>query len=83
MAKKITPNENRMTHFLATETGLDLMRRGGYAFLSDVAAAYMFIHRKFAPNELCDINEINARPKVLLAFVANKQSPYKELLKAK
>lgn len=83
MKTKINPQESQDTHYVATETGLNLVRRGGYAFMSDVAPAYMYIHRKFAPNELCDINEINMRSKLLLAFVAHKQSPYKELLKAK
>lgn len=83
MTKKLIPNENDESHYLGTESGLNLVRHGGYAFMSDVAPAYMFIHRKFAPNELCDINEINLRAKGLLAFVSHKQSPYKELLKAK
>lgn len=77
------PHENQVNHYMTTEAGLNLVRRGGYAFLSDVSAAYMYMQQKFAPNELCDINEVDMRPKVLLGFFAEPKSPYKELLKAK
>lgn len=81
--KKFFPYENHVSLYIATEDGLNLVRRGGYAYLSDVAAAYMYIRKNFEPNQLCDINEVNLRAKVLLGFFSNKQSPYKEMLKCK
>lgn len=63
--------------------GLDRVRVGGYAYQCEAYEAYAYIRKTFAPVEMCDLNEIYMRPKMLVGYLANKRSPYLELFKQK
>lgn len=63
--------------------GLDRVRRGGHAYHCEDTHAYTYIRKTFDPVEMCDINEIYLRNKMLVGYMSNKQSPYLELFKTK
>lgn len=63
--------------------GLDLVRKGGYAFHCDGSTAYPIIANIFEPNELCDLNEIGLRSETTLGINLRKNSPFFEIFRIK
>lgn len=81
--KKILPNINSTELWNLPEKGLELVRKGGYAYMALANLAYVITAETYAPIELCDLNEVLFRPVTILGYAGNPESPYNELLKTK
>lgn len=79
--KKLKANSSDT--WTTAEQGIQLVRRGGYAFHTDGAIAYPIIAKMFKPNELCDLNVINLRSESTLTICLRKHSPFLEMFRIK
>lgn len=67
----------------STHEGLDLVRRGRYAFHCDAQKAFLVIREKFDPYEICELNMLPFHQTKLGGFVINKESPFRSILATK
>lgn len=81
MQKKLWLNSSKL--YITPHVGVELVRRGGYAYLSEASTLYVLVKQSYSPVELCDLNEIYLRPKNSLGFVVNLKSSYHEMFKIK
>ncbi|XP_052740369.1 ionotropic receptor 75a-like [Bicyclus anynana] len=58
--------------------GIELVRRGGYAYHAETNAANERISRTFDQRELCDLDSLLSFEHILLYPCVQKNSPYKE-----
>ncbi|XP_064071907.1 ionotropic receptor 75a-like [Vanessa tameamea] len=58
--------------------GIDLVRKGGYVYHTDVNSANSRISQTFTQRELCDLDSLNSMEKTLLYPCVQKRSPYRE-----
>ncbi|XP_047529623.1 ionotropic receptor 75a-like [Vanessa atalanta] len=58
--------------------GIDLVRKGGYVYHTDVNSANSRISQTFTQRELCDLDSLNSMEKNLLYPCVQKRSPYRE-----
>ncbi|XP_046959722.1 ionotropic receptor 75a-like [Vanessa cardui] len=58
--------------------GIDLVRKGGYVYHTDVNSANSRISQTFTQKELCDLDSLNSMEKNLLYPCVQKRSPYRE-----
>ncbi|XP_045771317.1 ionotropic receptor 75a-like [Maniola jurtina] len=58
--------------------GIELVRKGGYAYHAETNAANDRISRTFDQQELCDLDSLHSIEKVLLYSSLQKNSPYRE-----
>ncbi|XP_031617481.1 ionotropic receptor 75a-like [Contarinia nasturtii] len=77
---KVTP-QNNPEAFMNLSHGISRMREGMFAFHVVTAQGYDEIERTFYENEKCGLVEISYLGNVDTWTVAQKQSPYKEILK--
>lgn len=80
--KKISTLNSSML-YINPQVGVELVRRGGYAYLSEASTLYDLVKQSYSAVELCDLNEIYLRPKNSLGYVVNLKSSYHEIFKIK
>lgn len=66
-------------NFFKPEYGMNLVKRGGFAFHLDSATGYKIMRKSFSEREICDIQEIELFPPQGMAAVMKQGTPYKEL----
>ncbi|XP_039277543.1 ionotropic receptor 75a isoform X2 [Nilaparvata lugens] len=74
---KIKPKKEDAFH--TVEEGVALMKRGGFAFYVDPAAAYKLIEDTFSEQEKCDLTEVWMHEPDVHTLPIQKRSPYKKL----
>ncbi|RZF44767.1 hypothetical protein LSTR_LSTR000719 [Laodelphax striatellus] len=74
---KIKPKKEEAFH--TVEEGVALMKRGGFAFYVDPAAAYKLIEDTFSEQEKCDLTEVWMHEPDVHTLPIQKRSPYKKL----
>lgn len=62
------------------EKGLELMRKGGFAFHFDTSYGYRMITKTFSEDEICDLHQMLLFPNRPLSATVAKHSPFKELI---
>nr|WPO56533.1 ionotropic receptor [Leucinodes orbonalis] len=65
-------------NFLSAERGMELVKKGGFAFHVDSVVAYRIMRSKFTEREICEAHEIPLYPPQKMGFVVRKASPLKE-----
>jgi glutamate receptor, ionotropic, invertebrate len=76
---KIAPSDN----FMNTTVGLEKIRKGLFAFNTELGPAYKFIEDTFYEQEKCGLTEIKFIQVAEVCLALQKKSPYKEMLKVK
>ncbi|XP_013187673.2 ionotropic receptor 75a isoform X1 [Amyelois transitella] len=72
--KKIMTEGN----FHTPESGMALVKRGGFAFHVDSVVAYRIMRKSFTEREICEAHEIPMYPPQKMGVIVAKRSPYKE-----
>lgn len=67
-------------NFFDVTTGIQNMKRGGFAFHVDTSYAYQTIEEMLNEEEVCDLNEILLFPNRQLSTAVDKGSPLKEFI---
>jgi ionotropic glutamate receptor len=76
--KVFPPGAKRMNIYLPEE-GMAEVRRGGFAYHTQLDTGYPIIARTFDQDAICDLAEIPMIPQVLAGIMVQKKSQYKEL----
>ncbi|XP_050670914.1 ionotropic receptor 75a-like [Leptidea sinapis] len=58
--------------------GIEMVKRGAFAFHCETNSAYKYIAKTFTPRELCDLDSLHSIEKTLLFTALQKNSPYRE-----
>lgn len=77
--RKIVVGGN-LSSFITPENGLQLVRKGNYAFQVEIATAYPIIERTFDNREVCDIEEVQMIPTQGLFTVFQKRCPFRDMI---
>lgn len=80
---KIAP-PNKKPNFVSAYEGVKKMRKGMYAFHTELATGYKNVKDTFFEHEKCGLVEISYSPQLISPFhVIPKHSPYKEIFKVR
>ena len=79
--KRITQNAKSPPLWIIPEQGMQLVRRGGFAYHCEASTAYALIRNLFEPSEICDLNEIYLQPKQTLGVFVKRNSPYFKIMR--
>ncbi|RZC33887.1 glutamate receptor 2-like, partial [Asbolus verrucosus] len=77
--KKIYGKGNT-SHFLTAREGIDLVRKGGYAFHTEAAKVYPLIETTFSDNAICELNEVELFKIKDLYGSFQKGSPFRDMI---
>lgn len=63
--------------------GLNLVRRGGFAFHCEGSTGYPVVAKLFLPEEICDIHEVPFRKNIIQGISLRKHSPFLKMIKTR
>ncbi|XP_066142618.1 uncharacterized protein [Euwallacea fornicatus] len=66
--------------FLSRDEGLNLVKKGHYAFHVELVTGYPFINKNFELSMICELREIPLFPKMFMYSGYQKGSPFKDLI---
>ena len=68
-------------HFKEPEEGVDLMRKGGFAYHAHPDVVYPYISRLFDNRGICELTEVHLQKPVLSTFAIARNSSFTEIIK--
>ncbi|XP_025200887.1 probable glutamate receptor [Melanaphis sacchari] len=74
--KKIKPK----SEYLLAKDGVQKIKKGHYAFLTDPATSYWLINDIFTEKEKCDLSELPLHRPETTGYLVQKKSPYRKLI---
>ncbi|XP_059620332.1 ionotropic receptor 75a-like [Phlebotomus argentipes] len=66
--------------FFSPRRGIQLIKKGGFAFHFDVESTYEGIVQTFSEDEICDLQEVKFLPVISTSALVRKTSPFRELI---
>lgn len=76
---KIFPPGAKDLNFFTAEEGMEKVRKGGFAYHTQLDTGYPIVAKTFDQNAICDISNIPMIPQVFAGIMVRKKSQYKEL----
>nr|QGW45452.1 ionotropic receptor 75b [Bradysia odoriphaga] len=73
--------KNRDKNIMDLHEGLDLMKKGGFAFNTDVTSSYLKIKKMLTDDEICDLQDVVYVRETPTGPVVPKKSPLTEWIK--
>ncbi|CAK1604624.1 unnamed protein product [Parnassius mnemosyne] len=76
--KKVVNAKRTVDLLQSVNTGIELVRTGGYAYHTEPYTAYQVISKTFDDTELCKLGSLQMMQPAPVYIMAQKESPYKE-----
>ncbi|KAM3956357.1 LOW QUALITY PROTEIN: ionotropic receptor 75a [Aphomia sociella] len=76
--KKVTRAKRNVPLMQPVQNGIELVRRGGYAYHTEPYTANQVISKTFEDRELCDLGSLHMMVPANVYIMIQKRSPYKE-----
>ncbi|CAG5021333.1 unnamed protein product [Parnassius apollo] len=76
--KKVINAKRTVPLLQAVNTGIELVRTGGYAYHTEPYTAYQVISKTFDDTELCKLGSLQMMQPAQVYIMAQKESPYKQ-----
>ncbi|XP_043277728.1 uncharacterized protein [Venturia canescens] len=78
---KMAPNKSDQKRpFYTAEYGLNMVKKGGFAFQIDIDTAYKIIEDTFKEDEVCELEEIYLWEDLPASIVVARHSPFKKMV---
>lgn len=80
---KISPLNKPGADYYGQEEGIEMVRKGGFAYHTEASTAYSIIDRTFSPIEICELEELRMIKPFMLSVMTKKNSEYKKLFQTR